>query len=123
MMQSAQNNRPIFVVQDPDSQNGIPRGLLSQGNIDLASRPTVQNQDGSISTVRSLSVGMEIGGKPVQVLVPTVSDDGRIMSDEEAIETFRRTGRHLGMFDTPENATIYALNLHNQQDKMYGRGR
>lgn len=91
------------------------KGQSLVGNIDLANRPRVKNSDGSISTVRSLSANFD--GQ--EVLIPTVSDDGRIMSDDEAIQQYRRTGRHLGMFDSPEAATAYAESLHRDQERMY----
>lgn len=97
------------------SGNALPDGMTDQGNIDVHNRPVVKNQDGSISTVRSMSVNFD--GK--EVLIPTVSDDGRIMSDDEAINTYLKTGRHLGMFSTPEAATAYAESLHNQQADEY----
>jgi len=98
--------------------NALARGQRAAGNIDLTSRPVVRNPDGSISTVRSISANFDGN----EVLIPTVSDDGKILSDDDAIAAYQRTGRNLGVFDTPENATAYAESLHNQQADMYGDG-
>lgn len=84
-------------------------GPLVPGNIDLYHRPKVLNPDGSISTVRSMS--FEDNGR--EVLVPTVSADGRILSDDEAMQEYARTQQHLGMFATPDEATAYAQQLHD----------
>lgn len=93
------------------------RGLLAPGNIDLAKRPVVKNPDGTISTVRSMSFNED--GR--EILVPTVSPDGRILSDDDAINLYHQTGQHLGMFDNPQDADTYAQSLHNQQDQMYSK--
>ncbi|HEL3740228.1 TPA: hypothetical protein ACXM54_000691 [Stenotrophomonas maltophilia] len=96
----------------------LARGQLQAGNIDLNNRPVVRNPDGSISTVRSISANFD--GR--EVLIPTVSDDGRILSDDDAIAQYQKTGRNLGIFDTPDNATAYAQSLHQDQERMYDRG-
>lgn len=86
-------------------------GMVRPGNIDLTNRPDVANPDGSHSSVRSMSFNS--GGR--EVLVPTVSEDGRIMSDNEAMGQFRHTGRSLGQFRAPADAPRYAQALHEQQ--------
>lgn len=94
--------------------------MLERGNIDIFNRPQVKNADGSISTVRSFSFSPD--GK-IEILVPTVSDDGRIMSEDEAVEQYYRTRRHLGMFSSPDAATAYAKALHDQQADYYGASK
>lgn len=92
---------------------GVPR---RPGNVDLNTRPVVANPGtDQYSTVRSMSFGTDEG----EVLVPTVSDDGRLLTDAEAVDQFRRTGKHLGIFNTPEEASAYAQRLHEEQERQY----
>jgi hypothetical protein len=91
-------------------------GRYGKGNIDLNNRQVVNNDDGSISTEQSFSFYDEDTGK--EILVPTVIN-GRIVSEDEAIDHYYATGEYLGMFDTPEEATEYAEMLHNRQDWYY----
>lgn len=88
-------------------------GLVAPGNIDLTRRPRVKNPDGTTSTVRSISINED--GR--EILIPTVVGN-RVVSDDEAIREYHRTGKHLGIFDSPTHATAYAQALHQDQAKQ-----
>ena len=92
--------------QQPNNSNIV-------GNVDVTKQPIVQNPDGTVSTVRSMSTNID--GK--EVLLPTVSQDGRILSNQEAIDEYKRTGRNLGVFNTVEEANNAAQNLHLQEQQ------
>jgi hypothetical protein len=102
-------------LEKPAEGREPPRdGVLEQGNIDLSSRPTVLNEDGTTSTIRSISIREE----DKEVLIPTISPEGQQLSDDEAIELYRTSGQHLGKFDSPESATTFAKALSRQQGQQ-----
>src|SRR5262245_37778954 len=112
----AANDRIASLPSSDALTNPLGPRPVSAGNIDLANRPVVRNPDNTVSTVRSMSFQDEQGN---EVLVPTVSDDGRIMSNDEAIDQYYKTGKHLGIYSSPEGADIYARRLHEQQQERY----
>ena len=87
---------------------GVAAGLVTKGNIDLENRLMARKPGGSITTGRPLSFSED----GMEVLIPTVSSEGRMLSDDEAIELYRQTGEFLGKFDSPANAAAYGKALH-----------
>jgi hypothetical protein len=88
--------------------------MTGLGNLDLLNRPDVPNPMGGSSSVYSMSIGVD--GR--EYLIPRVSEDSRLLTEDEAVDLFRKTGNHLGVFDTPENATAYAQALHGHQASL-----
>jgi GH24 family phage-related lysozyme (muramidase) len=106
---------PVERGELPPAKGDVPQPT-EPGNIDLSKRPTVQNEDGSVSTIKSTSVNID--GK--EYLLPTIDDDGSELDADGAVERFKRTGEHLGIFDNPEDATAYAKSLSQQQGERLG---
>lgn len=97
-----------------DSDNvGISPDLINEGNIDLNTRPRVKRANGKTSTVDS--IGIEQDGK--HYVIPQISDDGEILTPKEAIDLFRKTGKHLGVFKTQKAADKFAKELHESEAK------
>ena len=95
-------------------------GQFGRGNIDLYNRPIYKNEDGTISTVDSVT--FEVDGK--FIVLPTIVRDGksgarRLESDEEIWNHYVKTGEYLGEFDTLEEANGYAQKVHSAQAYYY----
>ena len=89
-------------------------GQTEAGNIDLVNRPRVKRENGQISTIATIVVGFDDG----HVVLPTVSDDGRMMTKDEAIDVYRQTGKHLGKFSDLKQAVTASELMHKQQEGM-----
>lgn len=118
-------NQPRAGAEQSSPMLGVMRPVASHprqepGNIDLYNRPEIPN-NGGISTVYSMSFMDEDPRSRTygsEVLVP-LADGGRILTPQEAIQRYYQTGRHLGAFAAPDDATTYAQQLH----KDYEEGR
>jgi len=97
--------------------DNFPTKPIVPGNLPLGIRYKAKNPDGSISTVRTMSIGTDQG----EVLIPTVIN-GRVVSDEEAIRHFETTGENFGTFRTPDEATAYAEALHQMHERALSLG-
>ncbi len=118
--QSTQNQQYPEMPQMFAGQGAFPDGVINQGNIDLNNRPQVPNPEtGGTSSVYSMSMGTPYG----EVLIPRVTDDGRILSEPDAIENFKKTGKHLGIYGSPDSATEAAQKIHEQQAQSLGNKR
>ena len=120
MIPELRPNKNPFNEADLIREYGI--GRYGMGNIDLYNRPVYVHPDGSVSTTYSVSIGEDDN----TVLIPTVAynpQNGRpyIMSIDESINRYKRTGEHLGKFRSEAEANDYAERLHQQQAAIYGR--
>jgi hypothetical protein len=124
-----------YFPEYPSAQEaGIPEAdIIQYGNINLLTRPIVKLKNGSVKTIFSLGIGETISdGTVVEVLIPTISDDGVQLSDASAKSLYFKTGRHLGKFISVATSTKYArilsakeLNRYNltiKNNPLYGSG-
>lgn len=117
MPQPRQTLKEIYLSMRP----AVSHGQTAPGTIDLYERPKVPNPDGGISTVYSMSFTDEDPQSPrygLEILVPR-ADEGRILTEAEAMQKYYQTGQHMGAFNTPEEANAAAEAIHND----YARGK
>ena len=103
---------PAAPQAPPAKYTGPPQapGLVTPGNIDLANRPIVKNADGTTSTVKTATFGID-GGRTV--LLPTIVN-GAPVSNADAFKHYEQTGEHMGIFQNEDAAEQYDKALHNQ---------
>lgn len=98
-----------------------PAKPIEPGNLDLSKRQIVDHPDGSYGT--EYSGTFNVDGK--EVLIPLIFD-GKKHTDDEAIAQYKKTGQHMGKFNTPANGDYsaledYANKLHSR--KIYVGGQ
>jgi len=99
--------------------------MIEQGNIDVNHRPVIWNDDGTPSTIYSATVP---AGNGNFALVPTIANgkfltpNGKIPNENDkkamqALENaaygrYKKTGEHLGIFNSEQAADDYAERTH-----------
>ena len=110
--------RKLLRSRAPMGEHASVVGRIAPGNIDLRHRPHVRNPDGTVSTVRSIS----IGPANRQVLIPTVVGR-RVVSDAAARQHYLATGKRLGVYSSIPAANRAGMQIHEQQARMGRRRR
>lgn len=104
--------QPLYI--NPNTPK--PAGMIIPPNIDLKQLPVINNGDGSYSTVYGTSFEDEKPGSPTlgkEILVRGILN-GKKTDDTNALrQEYYKTGKHLGIFNSGEEATAYSTQLHN----------
>lgn len=104
-------------------QVGTPPGEQAQSGgansnpFNYSQYPKVKNADGSESNVVTKS--FNIDGK--ETLLPTMVG-GQRLTDQQAIDNFKKTGKHFGQFATPEEADAAASKLEASMQQPLAQG-
>jgi hypothetical protein len=86
-------------------------GLIKYSNIEFSKLKVFNNEVGGTKTVKSMGISDDKGR---EILIPTVDPDtGEDLSPQEAVIMHKRTGRHLGIFESPKSADEYASKFHH----------
>lgn len=95
---------------------GYPSDLqdntLEPPTLDITKRPFVYQPGGGYATVNSM--GANVDGK--EVLMPLVSDDGVMMTPDEAIGVYRMTGKHMGTYPDIPTSNWAGERIHENQE-------
>lgn len=91
--------------------------VVEPGNIDVSQIRPVQNADGTVSTVQSITIEQD----GTFYVIPSVID-GKVVSNDEAVSAFDRTRKHLGGFATQQDADAFAEALHKSEEQRVSTG-
>lgn len=114
--QHAARRVPTGNFEEIDKKLG---GQFGRGNLDLNGRQVHFYDNGKdYSSLESITI--EHDGQ--HVLIPKVNEKGDLLSNEKAIEMYKKTGKYLGKFGSDNEATDYAIGLERRQQAYYENG-
>lgn len=118
-LQSAFAVPPPLPIPRPNPLPPVPASrnasidMVAPGNIDLNNRQVYFGNDGTYGTEHSFSIGTPKG----EVLIPQIVN-GKLVSQQDAINHYMQTGENLGTFTTPAAANAYATQLHERDQGL-----
>lgn len=100
--------KPVYSIpEDP-----APEGLAVPGNVDMAARKVFVGEDRKAKILMPITVPV-VGGQ--YAVVPSVDEDGTVLTKYQAISKYMETKQHLGVFETEEAARDYAGKIQSSQ--------
>ena len=101
---------------EPPAGYPYAQAIIKYGNINMLTRPRVQNADGTISTIKPIGIRFpDPDGTLRHVLIPTIADNGSVMSKDAATLLFRKNEKHLGIFSTKLDLSRYSRMLSDME--------
>lgn len=105
-----------FIPTLPDEKDVKP---VLEGNIDVSKLQAFPNEDGTFKSLESLSVPIPDDPDGHVVLIPGVDPKtGKSLSVQEAKALFDETGKHLGVFSSTGEATVFSKKLSKGQESL-----
>lgn len=100
--------KPVYSIpEDP-----APEGLAVPGNVNMAARKVFVGEDRKAKILMPITVPV-VGGQ--YAVVPSVDEDGTVLTKYQAISKYMETKQHLGVFETEEAARDYAGKIQSSQ--------
>jgi hypothetical protein len=103
--QVAADNALLEVSPNLSTQLDSINDLIEVGVSRVKDGRILANEDGTFSSLRNISVQDERLNSGAVTLIPTVNEEGKLMSDEASIESAVRSGRAFPLFGSEEEAT------------------
>jgi hypothetical protein len=102
-----------YVVKQLDSKKDKSPSNSSEGNIDVSSRKTIKLSNGEIELFKPMA--FRNAGKVI--VVPTITEGGKLLTESGAINKYFETGMHLGIFDDMSEAKVRIEQLEKERFK------
>ena len=82
--------------------------VFAYGNINLRTRPLALLKNNKIEPEFAIVTPAKFSdGSDIRVLIPQITDDGRKITEKQAIDLYKTTNRHFGKFATTVSANRY----------------